>query len=87
MEKSDIGSDPNEILGLMRERVCLRIVISLLLITLLPLPCIHHTQPHPMPHQYPFFYKLTQIDNRLLIATSCQPCILGAIEAGIENYD
>ena len=36
-----------------------------------------------MPHQHPFFYKPIQIDNRLLITTSCQPCILGAIDAGI----
>lgn len=50
---------------------------------ILPLSGIHHTRPHPMPHQHPFFYKPIQIDNRLLITTSCQPCILGAIDAGI----
>lgn len=36
-----------------------------------------------MPHQHSFFYKPIQIDNRLLIATSCQPLILGTIDAGI----
>ena len=36
-----------------------------------------------MPHQHPLFYKPVQIDNSLLITTSCQPCILGAIDAGI----